>query len=125
MFFARETPNFQNFKKQKKMSRANILRVLHAKNQPPRSKTVAYRLRTDMKKLILACFRRAKRPISKISKNKNKIVSRNKVRRSIRSALFWFLSCLSISNLVITISLRCLGLTCLETEGPRELTLKP
>ena len=77
MFFARETPNFQNFKKQKIAFRANILRMLHAKNQPPRSKTVAYRPRTDMKKRILACFLRAKRPIFKISKNKKKLCRAN------------------------------------------------
>ena len=47
MFFARETPNFLKFQKTRQLSRANILRMLHAKNQPLRSKTVAYRPRTD------------------------------------------------------------------------------
>ena len=65
----------RNFKKQKNAFRMVHLRILHAKNQHPRPKTVAYRPRTHTKTAKNGLKIAVSRSNLKISKNKKKTVS--------------------------------------------------
>ena len=70
-FFCARNAQFLNYEKKYSLRHQPTYKCdLYAKFEVSTLNGLAYSVRTNMKKRILACFLRAKRPIFKISKNK-------------------------------------------------------